>query len=117
MKGSDIYRATAIPATARSPAATEPIFFVAAPVKPADPADPVLEGATGVIGEPVAATPAPEPAPEPDPEREPELALAPEVPIGIGAVTVANPVDPATTVELSRSVSKLRKASINLQEG
>lgn len=55
-----IHRATAIPATARSPAATEPMFFVAAPVKPEDPADPVFEGATGAIGDPVAAAPKPE---------------------------------------------------------
>ena len=97
---SGLYNATAIPATARSPAATEPIFFVAAPVKPAAPADPVFDGATGAIGEPVAAAPDPEPAPEPEAAPEPEPELDPEVPVGKAAVPVANPVEPGTTVEL-----------------
>ena len=101
---SGLYRAIAIPATARSPAATEPIFFVAAPVKPAAPADPVFDGATGAMGDPVAAAPDPEPAPEPDAAPEglpaPEPELDPEVPVGKGAVPVAKPVEPGTTVEL-----------------
>ena len=102
-----VYRATAIPATARRPAATEPMFFVAAPVNPAAPADPVFDPETGAIGDPVAAAPDPEPAPEPvaadpEPAPEPEPPTAPEVPVATGAVPVANPVEPATPVELSR---------------
>lgn len=92
------HRATAIPATAKSRAATEPIFFVAAPVKPAAPAAPVFDGATGAIGDPVPAAPAPEPVPAPEPEPEPEP--EPAVPVTTGAVPVAKPVDPATPVEL-----------------
>ena len=88
------HRAMAIPATARSPAATEPTFFVAAPVK-LDP-DPVFDGATGVIGEPEAA---PDPEPDPDPELEPEptapVAKGPDVP-----VPVAYPVAPTTPLVL-----------------
>ena len=93
-----LHRATAIPATARRPAATEPIFFVAPPVKPTEP---VFEAVAGVIGDPVAA-PEPDPVPEaaPDPEPAPEPEEAPEVPVAIGAVPVANPVEPATPVEL-----------------
>ena len=88
-----------MPATAKSPAATEPMFFVAAPVKPAAPADPVFDGATGAIGEPVAA--APEPAPEPKAAPEAFAAPdAPDVPVGAGAVPVAKPVEPAMAVEL-----------------
>lgn len=90
VKRQEIHRATAIPATASSPAATEPMLFVAAPVKPGDPADPVFEGATSAIGDPVAVAPKPELA----------LTLEPQVPVAIGAVPVANPVDTATTVEL-----------------
>ena len=75
------------------------MFFVAAPVKPAAPADPVFDGATGAIGDPVAAAPEPEPAPEPEAALEPCPALdAPEVPVASGAVPVANPVDPETPV-------------------
>ena len=105
IKRIPIYSATAIPATARSPAATEPIFFVAAPVKPAAPADPVFDGATGAIGDPVAAAPEPEPEPEPAPEAAPEpfpAIEAPEVPVAARAVPVANPVDPAIPVELAK---------------
>lgn len=104
-KDQAIQRATAIPATARSPAATDPMFFVAAPVKPAAPADPVFDGTTGAIGDPVA----PAPEPEPKPEAAPDAA---DVPVAIGAVPVANPVDPATPVELEkceqRSDTKVR---------
>ena len=94
----------AIPATTRSPAATEPTFFVAAPVK-LDP-DPVFDGETGVIGEPEA-----EPEPEPDPEPDPELELEPEpaLPVAKGPdapVPVANPVAPATPLVLSIGVSR-----------
>ncbi len=64
----------AIPATASNPAATEPTFFVAAPVK-LDP-DPVFDGATGVIGEPEAT-----PDPKPDPEADPEPELEPAAPV------------------------------------
>ena len=79
------------------------MFFVAAPVKPAAPADPVFDGATGEIGDPVAAVPKPELAPEPEAAIEPFPALkAPKVPVASGAVPVANPVDPAITVELEQ---------------
>lgn len=86
----------AIPATARSPAATEPTFFVAAPVKLGP--DPVFDGETGVIGEPEAA-PDPEPEPELDPDPDPELEPEPAVPVAKGPdapVPVASPVAPAT---------------------
>jgi len=109
-KGQGIHRATAIPATAKSPAATEPILVVAAPVKPADPADLVFEGATGAIGDPVAAAPKPKLTPEPEPK--PALVLEPEVAVAIGAVPVANPVDPAAMVELERSISGTTKAKV-----
>lgn len=82
----------AIPATASSPAATEPTFLDAAPVKLGP--DPVFDGATGVIGEPEA-TPDPDPDPDPEPEFEPD----PTKPVGMGpdeAVPVTNPVAPAT---------------------
>lgn len=101
-KGQSIHRATAIPATAKSPAATEPMLVVAAPVKPADPADFAFEGATGAIGDPVAAAPKPALAPEPEPKLA--LAFEPEVAVAIGAVPFANPVDPAAMVELSALV-------------
>ena len=103
------HRAMAIPATARSPAATEPTFFVAAPVKLA--LDPVLDGETGVIGDPEAV---PEPEPEPDPELAPEA----EAPVAKGPdapVPVANPVAPATPLVLSIRVS--RRARINQRIG
>lgn len=103
-----IHRAIAIPATAKRPAATEPIFFVAAPVKPAEPTDPVPDGPTGVMGDPVAPAPEPEPDPEAAPAPEPEPApdpptTAPDVPVAMGAVPVAKPVEPATPVELVES--------------
>lgn len=93
------YRATAIPATARRPTATEPTFLLAPPVKPEDdvPADnPVLDGATGVIGEPVALTL--------------DTAVPTTVPTAVPtvvptAVAVAKPVEPATTDELYRCQS------------
>lgn len=94
-----VHKATAIPATAIRPAATEPKFFVAAPVKPAEPADPVFDGVAGAMGDPVAAAPEPDPAP-----ATPEPVAAPDVPVAIGAVPVANPVDPATPVELIAAV-------------
>lgn len=102
------HRAMAIPATARSPAATEPTFFVAAPVKLSP--DPVFDGATGVIGEPEA-TPDPEPEPEaePDPEPEPELEPEPTAPVTKGPdapVPVAYPVAPTTALVLWMSQSK-----------
>ena len=107
------HRAMAIPATARSPAATEPTFFVAAPVKLA--LDPVLDGETGVIGDPEAVPePEPEPEPEPDPDPDPELAPEAEAPVAKGPdapVPVANPVAPATPLVLSIRVS--RRARIN----
>ena len=109
----------ATPATASSPAATEPTFLVAAPVKLGP--DPVFDGETGVIGEPEAAPdpePEPEPDPEPDPEPEPEpdpepkpepdpkIVLEPEpaAPVAKGPdapVPVASPVAPATPLVLS----------------
>lgn len=100
-----IHRAIAIPATARSPAATEPTFFVAAPVKLVP--DPVFDGETGVIGEPEAVPDTePEPAPEPEPEPEPELELPAPVAKGPDApVPVANPVAPATPLVLWVRVS------------
>ena len=95
----------ATPATASSPAATEPTFLVAAPVKLGP--DPVFDGETGVIGEPEAA-PGPEPEPEPDPEPKPDpkLVLEPEpaAPVAKGPdapVPVASPVAPATPLVLS----------------
>lgn len=97
-----IHRAIAIPATARSPAATEPAFFVAAPVK-LDP-DPVFDGETGVIGEPEA-PPKPGPKPGPEPELEPEpaapVAKGPDAP-----VPVADPVAPATPLVLWIIISR-----------
>ena len=92
------HRAKAIPATAKSPAATEPTFFVAAPAKVVDVGEPapVLDGATGTIGDPV--------APELEPEPEPEPVGA-AVPVAIGAVPVANPVEPDMAVELGRRIS------------
>ena len=71
------YSAIAMPATASRPAATEPTFLVAAPVKLGP--DPVFDGETGVIGEPEAT---PEPDPEPDPDPDPELELEPAAPVG-----------------------------------
>ena len=68
MKSQVSHSAIAIPATASRPAATEPTFLVAAPVKLGP--DPVFDGETGVIGEPEAT---PEPDPEPDPDPDPEL--------------------------------------------
>ena len=90
MEDQAVHSATAIAATPKSPAATEPMFFVAAPVKPEDVGDPapVFVGTTGAIGDPVAA--------EPD---------AAPVPVATGAVPVANPVVPATAVELSERIS------------
>ena len=72
------HSAIAIPATASRPAATEPTFLVAAPVKLGP--DPVFDGETGVIGEPEA-TPEPEPDPDPDPDHDPELELEPAAPV------------------------------------
>lgn len=103
------HKAMAIPATARSPAATEPTFFVAAPVKL--DLDPVFDGETGVIGDPEAV---PEPEPEPEPDPDPELAPEAEAPVAKGPdapVPVAKPVAPATPLVLSIRVS--RRARIN----
>ena len=86
-----VHSATAIAATPKSPAATEPMFFVAAPVKAEDDdgdPEPVFVGETGAIGDPVA--PAPVAAP---------------VPVATGAVPVRKPVVPATAVELDGRVS------------
>lgn len=92
-------------ATARRPAATEPTFLVAAPLK-ADVdglvLEPVPDGPAGTIGEPVAAEPEPEPAPPAPPAlapARPPVAAAP-VPVAAGAVPVANPVEPAVACEL-----------------
>ena len=89
MEVQAVHSATAIAATPRRPAATEPMFFVAAPVNAVDDGDPapVFVGTTGAIGDPVTAEP-----------------LAAPVPVAIGAVPVANPVVPATAVELSERV-------------
>lgn len=88
-----IYRATAMAATARRPAATEQTFLVAAPLKlDADglalepEPEPVLGFTTGAIGEPVAAEPEPG-APAPDP-------------VAAGVVPVGNPVDPAAVCKV-----------------
>ena len=91
----------ATPATTSSPAATEPTFLVAAPVKLGP--DPVFDGETGVIGDPEAA---PDPEPEPGPAPDPELVLEPEpaAPVAKGPdapVPVASPVAPATPLVLS----------------
>ena len=91
IEDQSVHSATAIAATPKSPAATEPMFFVAAPVKAGDDEgdpEPVFVGETGAIGDPVA--PAPVAAP---------------VPVAIGAVPVAKPVVPATAVELDERVS------------
>lgn len=86
-------------ATARSPTATEPTFFVAAPVKV--DFDPVVDGETGVIGEPEAA---PDPDdPEPDPDPEPALPVAKGIDV---PVAVANPLAPGTPLVLSMEVSR-----------
>lgn len=111
------HRAMAIPATARSPAATEPTFFVAAPVK----LDPVFDGETGVIGDPEAAPepePELEPEPEPEPELDPELEPEAEAPVEKGPdapVPLACPVALATPLVLSIRVS--RRATINRRTG
>ena len=90
IEDQSVHSATAIAATPKSPAATEPIFFVAAPAKAEDDGDPapVFVGETGAIGDPVA--PAPVAAP---------------VPVAIGAVPVMKPVVPATAVELGERIS------------
>lgn len=95
----------AIPATARRPAATEPTFFVAAPVK-VDPGapEPVFDGTTGVMGEPVAAAPGLDAA-APDPEGATPEPGAVAVPVAMGAVPVAKPVEPAIAVELEIRIS------------
>ena len=94
MEDQAIHNATAIAATPRSPAATEPKFFVAAPAKVEDDGDPapVFDGATGAMGDPV--TPAPD-------------APAPDVPVAIGVVPVTNPVVPGKAVELNRRFSMM----------
>ena len=82
-------------ATARRPAATEPTFLVAAPLKVDTDGlvlEPVLDGATGAIGEPVAAVPEPEPVPMAAPEAA--------VPVATATVPVASPVEPATADDL-----------------
>ena len=98
MEDQAVHSATAIAASPKSPAATEPMFFVAAPVNAVDDGDPapVLVGTTGAIGDPVTAEP-----------------VAAPVPVAIGAVPVTNPVVPATAVELSErvSVSRIEYAS------
>ena len=93
MEDQAVHSATARAATPRSPAATEPMFFVAAPVNADDDGDPapVFVGATGAIGDPVTAEP-----------------VAAPVPVAIGAVPVTNPVVPATAVALSKRVSVTR---------
>ena len=77
------------------------MFLVAVPLKP-DTDGLVLElvpdGATGKIGEPVAAEPDPDPGPEPAPLVVPETA----VPVLMGAVPVKKPVDPNTADDLNR---------------
>jgi len=81
----------AIAATARRPAATEPTFLVAAPVKLFVEDDGLVlepvadEPATGAIGEPV--------APAPDAPEAP--ATGPVVPVATGAEPVRKPVEPA----------------------
>lgn len=100
MDHQPLHRARATPATARRPAATEPTFLVAAPVKPAGELDPVFDGPTGTIGEPVEPAP-PTPEPEPGDPGDPGKP-APVVPVAMGAVPTAKPVDPGTTVELQR---------------
>ena len=88
-----------MPAIARSPAATEPTFFVAAPEKRVP--DPVFDGETEVIGETEAVL---DTEPEPEPDTEPELpapvAKAPDAP-----VPVANPIAPDTPLVLWMKVS------------
>ena len=60
--------------------------------------DPVADGATGTIGEPVAA----------GPEPEPDLPVGAAVPVTTGAVPVAKPVEPARTEELELIIKKTR---------
>ena len=85
-------------ATARRPAATEPTFLVAAPLKldvDGLVLEPVPDGTTGAIGEPVAA--------EPEPAAPAPVAATP-VPVAAGAVPVANPVEPAVACELEKEL-------------
>ena len=89
-----IYKVRAMTATARRPAATEPTFLVAAPLKleiDGLVVEPVPDGTTGAIGEPVAVEP------EPVPVAAPEAA----VPVAAAAVPVASPVEPATADDLT----------------
>jgi len=59
--------------------------------------DAVFDGLAGLIGEPVAAGLFdPDPGPEPDPAP----AEAADVPVAMGAVPVAKPVEPAMAEEL-----------------
>ena len=72
---------------------------MAAPVKlevDGDVEDPVLDGATGTMGEPVAAALG----------LTPELPEGAAVPVAPGAVPVAKPVEPATAVDLYVIVRK-----------
>ena len=101
-----IHSAMAIPATASRPAATDPAFFVAAPVKLGP--DPVFDGEIGTIGEPEAEPdpdPDPDPDPEPDPKPEAPVANGPDAPVPV-PVAVAKPVAPATPLVLSLRISR-----------
>jgi len=99
-----IHRAMAMAATARRPAATDPTFRVAAPLKldvDGLVLEPVPDGETGAIGEPVAAEP-----------EEPEAPAAAPVPVAAGAVPVANPVEPATA-EVVRTLVLVQEHSVS----
>ena len=88
-----IHKATITPARAISPAATEPTFFVAAPVK-LSAEDPVCPAVAGAIGEPVAAG---EPYPDPFPEP---VAVVPDLPVPAAAPLAVPVAKPEEAVEL-----------------
>ena len=106
-----IYRAMAMAATARRPAATEPTFLVAAPLKLVVDGlvlEPVPDGLTGAIGDPVAAEP------EPPAAAPPGVPAAAPVPVATGAVPVANPVEPAATCELEEGLKDVLIYTVSL---
>lgn len=106
-------RATAIPTMAGSPAAADPIFFVAAPVKAADALNPVFEGATGAIGDPAAAVSETKLVPEPELEPAFALELAPDIPVAAGADADCN----IASVRRSSQTSSFRGKKRSLMKG
>ncbi len=99
LTGGQDYSARARRATPRRPPAIDPTFLVAAPLKLDTDGlvlEPVPDGATGKIGEPVAAETDPDPGPEPAPFVVAEAT----VPVLTAAVPVAKPVDPTAGEDL-----------------